>query len=479
MTFDASPENRRAPFLSTHEILGRSALEQAALIARGAISSEELTRMYLDAIDRKNPIVSAFVDVLHAQAIREANAFDKQRRKGRDRLPPFAGVPIGIKDLNLAKGSFTRFGSRAFERFFSPFDDATTTQLRRGGFVVVGKTSTSELGSLPVTEPAIHPPTRNPWDLGVTPGGSSGGAGAAVAAQMIPIAQGSDAAGSIRIPASFCNLYGIKPSRGRVENSYGHDDGDILYSCGPIARTVDDAAAMLDVMAGITVGKPHWAPPPPRPFLELARRAPRPLRVRMTTQISLTTTHPDVLAATLRVARLLEELGHHVEEAPGFEGSVEEFLPIWQYAAAEAPVHDWALTEPVTRWLGEIGRRLKRDDIARATAKMSREVLAWFGDADLWLSPTVAGAPPKIGAWRDLEPAEIFERASHLGMFTAVFNVSGQPAASVPSGMSRDGFPIGAQIVGRPMEDAIVLAVSRQIEEAMPWRGNVAPEIGE
>ncbi len=453
---------------STRDVLGQSALEQAALVARGALSAEELTRLYLDVIDRQNPLLSAFVDVLHEQALREARAMDRKRR-GASRTGAFFGVPIGIKDLNLARGSFTRFGSRAFDRLFTPFDDATTAQLRRGGFVVIGKTATSELGSLPVTEPDIHPPTRNPWDLGVTPGGSSGGAGSAVAAGMIPIAQGSDAAGSIRIPASFCHLVGLKPSRGRVENSYGYPDDDILYSCGPIGRTVGDVAAMLDVMAGITVGKPHWAPRPESTFLELAERAPRTLTVRYATRVALAETEPEVAAAVERVATTLAGLGHRVEPGPGFEGSIDEFLPVWQHIAAQAPVHDWALTQRITRWLSEKGRGVAREDVARLTAKMSRQVLEWFGDVDLWITPTVAVAPPRIGEWRDLEPEQAFGEAAKLGLFTAPFNVSGQPAISIPAGVSRAGHPIGVQLVGRQLADAMVLAVARLLEQAMPW----------
>jgi amidase len=454
------------------EILEASALEQADLIRRGEISSEELTMLYLDRIAVENPRVNAFVQVLEKTVLADARAIDKRARStsaSDAKAEPFLGVPIGIKDLNPVRGSFTRFGSRAFERLYTPFDDATTARLRRGGFVVIGKTSTSELGSLPVTEPDIHPPTRNPWDLDVTPGGSSGGAGAAVAARMIPIAQGSDAAGSIRIPSSLCLLFGHKPSRGRVENSYGHDDRTIIYSCGPLARTVDDAAAMLDVMSGITMGEPHWAPPPPHPFAELARRAPHRLRIRFTTKSSLAETHPEVAEAVRRVARTLEKLGHSLEEGAMLEGDIEEFLPVWQQMAAQAPVHDWALTQPVTRWLGEQGKGVKQADIERLTAKMEAQVLAWFGDADVWLTPTVAVEPERIGAWRDLTPPEAFARAAKMGVFTAPFNVSGQPAASVPAGLTRAGHPIGVQIAGRPLDDATVLRLARQIEQETPW----------
>jgi amidase len=466
-------------FVSSNEIAERTALELADMIRTRAVSAEDVTRTCLAAIAQLNPIVSAFVDVLGEQAIREARAVDKRvaTKSGHGRLPPFAGVPIGIKDLNLARGSFTRFGSRAFERLFTPFDDATTARLRAAGFVIVGKTATSELGALPVTEPDIHPPTRNPWDLGVTAGGSSGGAGAAVAAGMIPVAQGSDAGGSIRIPAAFCHLFGFKPSRGRVENSYGHEDGAILYTCGPITRSVEDAAAMLDAMAGVTVGKPHWAPLPPDSFLTIARRQPRRLRVRFLTKSNLVATDPEVEAAVLRVAKLVAELGHEVEEGAPLEGSIQDFLPVWQRLAAECPVHDWSRTQPLTRWLGEAGRHVKREDVARKLAKLSRDVLAWFGDADVWITPAVATHPPRIGAYRQLEPAQTFEEAAKLGVFTAPFNVSGQPAASVPAALSLEGWPIGVQIAGRPLGDGTVLALCRQLEEAMPWRTRRAPAI--
>jgi len=159
-----------------------------------------------------------------------------------------------------------------------------------------------------------------------------------------------------------------------------------------------------------------------------------------------------------------------VEESAGIAGSVEEFLPVWQHTAAQAPVHDWSLVQPLTRWLGEKGRGVKREDIARLMVKMSRQVLEWFGDVDLWLTPTVAVAPPCVGAWREMSPSDAFAEASTLGLFTAPFNISGQPAASIPAAMSREGLPIGVQLVGRAMEDATVLAVSRQLEEALPWR---------
>ena len=457
------------------EILDWSALEQARRIRDGDITSEELTDLYLERIADENPRINAFVQVLDERARHAARRADRARRVDR---PPFLGVPIGVKDLNTVRGSFTRFGSRAFERLFTPFDDATAAQLRRAGFIILGKTATSELGALPVTEPDIHPPTRNPWDLAVTPGGSSGGAGAAVAAGLIPIGQGSDAGGSIRIPASLCHLVGLKPSRGRVENPFQLDDDAIIWTCGPIARDVDDCAALLDVMAGITVGKPHWAPPPDRPFLELAQRAPKNLRIRFAIhppRSSGVHTDSEIEAAVREVARVLASLGHRVEEASFIDAPLDEFLPIWQKQAADVPVPDWSLTQPVTRWLGEAGKRVTAELAADLTAKLSARVLSWFGDVDVWITPTVAVAPPAIGAWASLSPPEAFARAIQMGLFTAPFNASGQPAVSVPAGLSRRGHPIGAQLVGRACADATVLALAKELERAMPSRARRAP----
>ncbi|HEY3822210.1 MAG TPA: amidase [Polyangiaceae bacterium] len=449
----------------------RPALELAAMLRQHRVSSEDLVHACLERIEEANPWLTAFVQVLGDRALGEARAADARLRKRDADLPPFLGVPLGVKDLNLARGSFARFGSRAFERLFTPFDDAVVAQLRRGGFVIVGKTTTSELGSLPVTEPDIHPPTRNPWDPGVTAGGSSGGAGAAVASGMIPIAQGSDAAGSIRIPAAFCGLFGLKPSRGRIENPFGLDDRVLIWTCGPITRTVDDAAAMLDVMAGVTVGRPHWAPLPARPFGELAREVPRGLTVGLALRSNHVDTDPEIAAAVEGVARTLEKLGHRIVEKrlelP--DGVMEEFLPVWQATAASAPVHDWALTQPVTRWLGEKGRTVDAKLVERTTERLMGLVLEQFGDLDAWITPTVAVPPPRVGAWRDMAPPEVFAEASKLGVFTAPFNISGQPAASVPAGRSKRGNPIGAQIAGRPLADGQVLALARQVEAAMPW----------
>jgi amidase len=460
------------------EILRQSALAQGAMIRAGRLSSEELTAFYLRRIETLDEKTHAFVEVTADEALRAA------RKADRTPSPDgalFHGVPIAIKDLNAVRGTFLRMGSRAFPRLLTPTDDLVVARIRRAGFIILGKTATSELGALPVTEPDIHPPSRNPWDLGVTPGGSSGGAGAALAADLVPIAQGSDGGGSVRIPASFCGVVGFKPSRGVVENPFGMDLPDIVWTCGPMAHSVEDAAALLDVMAkaapvpsALLEGAPAnavGASPRAASFLELCRRTVRPLRIHCATSVHIVATTDEIRATTERAARILAELGHQIEWQPSLSGvEIDEFLPVWQELIANVPVSDWSLTQPLTRWLGEQGKKLQRRDVAAVIASISERIFALFGGADMWLTPTVAVPPFPIGALKDLAPVDTFRRAAQLGAFTGPFNVSGQPAISVPAGLSRAGHPIGVQLVGRAGDDATVLALGRALAERLEWR---------
>jgi amidase len=456
------------------DLIDVSAVEQARLVRTGQVSSTELTRLYLDRIERLNPTLNAFVDVFSRRALIDARQKDIERRLARGDLPPFHGVPIGIKDLNFVRLSWTHFGSAAL-RVFAPIDDATTTQIRRGGFVILGKLAASEFGAMPVTEPEIHGPTRNPWSPGHTAGGSSGGSASAVAARLLPIAHGSDGGGSVRIPSSFCNLFGLKPSRGRLRNQMWMDDRSIIYTCGTLARSVEDAAAMLDVMAGVTAGKPHRLPLPERPFRDLCAVPPKRLRIRLILKGPLAETDPEVAAAVVRVAHALESAGHHVEEAVAPTGTLEEFLPIFQKLVSFTPGVNWARTQPVTRWLAEAGKKVSKELVASRQAEMVARLESGFGDADAWLTPTVPVLPPRIGAWRGLPPEEQFRAAAALGSFTVAYNLLGYPASSVPAGFSADGRPIGAQIGCRAGQEAMVLALSRQVEEALPWSGKRPP----
>ena len=454
-------------------LLDGSALEQARAVRDGKVSSAELVRAYLARIEARDPALHAFVEIAPKRALQEAARKDLEVRSNRASLPPFHGVPIGVKDLNLVRGFGMRSGSRALRWLkWSPVDDKTAAALRRGGFVFVGKLATSEVGAMPVTEPDIHPPVRNPWNLEHSAGGSSGGSAAAVSAGLLPIAHGSDGAGSVRIPAAFCHLFGLKPSRGRLANQFGLRDSRILYTCGPITRTVTDAAAMLDIMLDRDPRSP--APRTVTPFAELAERPPARLRIRVGTRAPWGTTDPEIEAATLRVARVLEDAGHHLEPAPQFQGALADGLPLWQWLVGSAPL-PLRYVEPVTRWLAEAGRRMKRTDRDALHDAITKQVLEVFGDVDLWLTPTVIVPPPRVGAWKNLGPEAAFTEAAVLGAFTAFFNVSGQPAVSLPAGLTSNGLPIGVQLAGRCFEEAKVLAVARELEQRLPWRERRPP----
>ena len=460
--------------VSETTILKKTAIQQAQLIRDGEISSEELVRLTLERIHRFNPIFNAFVSVFD-RAIETARRKDRERISRRGALPIFHGVPIGIKDLNVVRWSATRFGSQVIPPVPLPFDDYTVAPLRRAGFVILGKLATSEFGTMPVTEPAIHPPTRNPWSLEHSAGGSSGGSAAAVASGMLPVAQGSDGAGSIRIPAAFCNLYGLKPSRGRVRNQFGLPDRRVLYTSGPITHSVEDAAAMLDVMAGLVNGKPHWAPRPERLFSEPRPGAATRMKIQFVTRTALGPTHPDILKGFVRSLSVLSELGHHVEEGILPDGSLEEFLPLWQHQVAQLPLPRWSRTQPVTCWLGSAGRLLKSRDVTTLFDLLKARFEPAFATADIWVMPTVALPAPRIGAFRGLPAAEAFAGAAKLAAFTVLMNLVGLPAASVPMGFTRKGLPMGLQVVGRAFAEEDVLALSRQLEQAMPWRHRTPP----
>lgn len=431
-----------------------SALDQARLIRERKLSSSELVRLYLGRIARHDPALGSFVQVIEEMALARARKLDAMPMEGRAR---FHGVPTGIKDLNLARGTFTRMGSKAFRYLFSPIDDITTAAIRRAGFVILGKLATSELGAMPVTEPDIHHPTRNPWNRAHTSGGSSGGSGAAVAGGLLPIAQASDGAGSIRIPASLCGLVGHKASRNSIPNDYGRIDPVGMITIGPIGRSVDDVAAMLDVLAERDSFLPASLKPVGR------------LKVRFTTTSPLGQCTPQIAATVHDVVKKLEGLGHHVEEGSPPEGNIEEVLPIWQRQIARIPLVRDSSLQPVTRWLRETGRHVPDDEVLRRARALAKRVLTWFGDVDIWVTPTLPIPPPRVGQWQGLGPEETFKAAAVMGAFTALFNLTGQPAVSVPAGISSEGLPIGVQIVGRVGSDGLVLAVARQLEQQLKW----------
>jgi amidase len=340
---------------------------------------------------------------------------------------------------------------------------------------VLGKSNTPEFGSTSVTESELNGACRNPWDTSRTTGGSSGGAAAAVAAGVLPLAHASDGGGSIRIPASCCGLYGIKPSRGRVSPAPYVSGSLELSQNGPLAVTVRDAAAFLDVLAGYEPGDAHWAPPPERPFLEECGRDPGRLRIAFTTGPPMPFPVDPVVAQVARdAADALAGLGHEVvEETPPWQGDdlLDLFAFLWQLTPALYPVQDENLLMPLNRFLAERARATSSVPFAQAVGalqRLARRVVAFWDDVDVVLTPGLAKLPVPIGwVFEPDDPWEQFVRGAEFTPFTPVLNVTGQPAAMVPFA-SVDGLPVGVQLIGKPADEATLFRLAAQIEEAHP-----------
>ena len=350
--------------------------------------------------------------------------------------------------------------------------------MRNAGFVVLGKSNTPEFGSTCVTESVLNGACRNPWDTARTPGGSSGGAGAAVAAGALPLAHGSDGGGSIRIPASCCGLFGIKPSRGRVSPAPFVSGSLELSQSGPLSVTVRDAAAFLDAIAGYEPGDAHWAPPPQRPFLEEVGADPGRLRIAFTVEPPIPYPVDAAVADVARgAAEALAALGHDVvERTPPWvdERLLDTFAKLWQVGPAMFPVQDPELLEPLNRALAAAAYETSSVVFARsvtALQQLARRIVAFWDDVDVVLTPGLAKLPVPIGwVFEPTDPWDQFERGGEFTPFTPIVNVTGQPAAMVPFGVA-DGLPVGVQLIGRPADEATLFRLATQIEQAHPWAG--------
>ena len=458
-----------------------TALEQAAAVRAGEVSPTELVEHCLGRIEALDPGLGAFLTVTPDRARAAAREAEATFRRGGD-LPPLPGVPTAIKDLNNTAGVRTTFGSRTMADVVPTVDDAVVTKLAAAGTISVGKTNTPEFGFPCYTDNDLVGPARCPWDPSLLAGGSSGGAAVAVAAGMVPFAQGSDGGGSIRIPASINGLFGIKPTRGRISNAPFGGDITGLGTNGPLARTVRDAAAMLDAMAGPVLGDPAWAPPLPagESFLGCADREPGRLRIGRWLQSPMTDVEldPEVRTAFDDAARLLEGLGHRVDDVPpGLLGP--EVLPafegVWALSGTTLPVPPARVGElrPLTRELRGRGLAMSAQAAMEAMFALrmfARRFLQATADFDVLLAPVTTMTPRPLG-WFDADGdgAADFERQKRYAAFTALFNVTGQPAVSVPLHWTDGGLPIGSMLVGRPADEATLLAVSAQLEAARPW----------
>ena len=456
--------------MNNNDLAFTPALELANLIRGRDVSPLELVELYLNRIEQFNPQLGSYFTVTAEQAIADAQA-KTEILTTTSELPPFFGVPISIKDLNAVAGVPCTYGSPALLQNIPKYDDGVVTRIKQAGFIILGKTATSELGSFPYTEPTGFPPARNPWNLEYTPGGSSGGAAAAVAAGLCAIAQGSDGGGSIRGPAACCGLVGIKPSRGRVTHAPVGSPVAGLGTNGPIARTVADAAALLDVMSGYVTGDPYWLPDPQTSFLSATTEKVGNLRIAFSTSI-----HPLGLAdancqqGVMQTVELLAQLGHTIEEKSlDLSGLVEPFQTVWQGAVAASGIPPEAL-QPVNRFLfsriGSVGEYL------RAVSQMqilARQIVAFFDTVDVLVLPVYLRSPIRVGEWADLTPEETFQKIIHWVAPCPAANATGQPAIAIPVGFDTNGLPISVQLVGKPAAESTLITLAAQLEAANPW----------
>jgi amidase len=464
-----------------------SALALAAAIKAKEVSPLEAADHYLARIERLDGELNAFAHQ-DPDGVRSAAsaATDVVTRTDPDGLPPFHGVPLAIKDLNPVAGWPCTYGSRGGSNEPQAVSDPIVERFVDAGFVLLGMTNTPEFGTISFTESDAHGITRNPWDTGRTPGGSSGGSAAAVASGMAPIAHASDAGGSIRIPASCCGLVGHKPSRGRVANEFIEVEGFLTDHV--VTRTVADSAAALDVDGVVDPRVFFAAPQPPRPYAELVGEAPPRLRVGYLTASPLDLpVDPACVTAVEEACRALEDAGHDVVAAtvplPDTGALMSVFTTVWNTLSVWSPVPRPDAMEPLNAALVAAARgtdSLEFTATIRQMQRLVRPTLAAFGtEVDVLVTPTLACLPLEVGSWRagmEDEPIMGLLNCTPMAAFTAIWNVCGLPATSVPTHHdSASGLPVGVQIVAPSWRDDLCLQLAAQLEQALPWQERRPP----
>ena len=453
--------------------------QTADRVLRKEVSAREVVEAALARMAALNPRVNAFVHIDPESALRDAAAVDARVARGED-AGAFAGVPIGVKDLEDVAGMPTTNGSRAFAGRVAARDSIPVGRLRRAGAVVLGKTNTPEFGYKGFTENRLFGATRNPWDPELTPGGSSGGSAAAVAAGIVPVATGSDGGGSIRIPASFCGCYGIKPTGGRIPlGDEGYPHWGTHSTRGPVSRTVRDAARYLDIAAGPHADDLHSLDAPAGGYEEAALRPPPAIdRVAWSRDLGYAVVDGEVAQVAEKAARrLAEALGAELVEAgPGFADPLEAWFTLGapgDSALVESLTEEQkALLEPGYLRFSELGRGYTAVDVAKASQvrhRLNRQVNRFLEEHTLLLTPTVAappfaaeGPPPTVIDGREVGGAGFIP-------FTYPFNLTGHPAASLPAGCDASGMPVGLQVVAPRFAERLLLSVSAVYEAGSPW----------
>jgi amidase len=452
------------------------ALELAAALRRRELSAVELLDACLAAVDQRNGELNAVIWRNDEEA--RAAAAEADRRLAAGAQAPFLGVPLPIKDLTPVAGWPVTYGSHGAPAGASEESELVVDSLVAAGFVLCGRTNTPEFGLITVAENSRYGITRNPWDTGRSPGGSSGGAAAAVAAGMFPLAHANDGGGSIRIPASYCGLVGLKPSRGRAPRLAQSWLGAVVE--GVLTRTVADCAAVLDTIARVDPNAWYNAPAPERLFAEEAIAPPGRLRIGLMAEAPLgIPTDPSVSAAARAAAATLQELGHDVSEVEVptvSEELIQPFIVLTMGGLADYDGVDWSAVEPHIQHQrglsGEVGA-YDYVNAARTLERLSRlEVARWGRDFDVLLTPTSAILPPPAGAILEAQhsaPQDPVPDVVASVSFTAFGNVTGLPAISLPLHWTEGELPVGVQLVGGPWQEALLIRLSAQLEEARPW----------
>ncbi len=456
------------------------AVEQAERVKNGELSALELVEETIERVEELNPALNAVVTKTYEQARELAE-------KPLD--GPFSGVPILIKNLTPVNGVRTTYGSILFKDYVPEHDTEVVRRIRQSGMIILGMTNTPEFGLTCTTEPRLHGPTVNPWNHEYSSGGSSGGAAAAVAGGMVPVAHGSDGGGSIRTPASFCGLFGLKPTRGRVPTSGGAMVG--LSTNHALTKSVRDSAAFLDIIDGHAVGEPYWSPPKKRPFIEEVGVDPGKLNMALVTRsVEDKDIHSDVERSVRETGELCMEFGHSVEElgikdvlGDQFQQMVNAFMNIWctipastlvqaSMRAGVLPQREWV--EDLTWGLYERSRGLSSVDYMLSHGfleQFGRNLNRFITGYDAILLPTNPEPPFKLGEVNPdpIEPLKIFDKVIHVSSYTALSNAAGNPAMSVPLGKSSEGLPIGVQFIGQFGDEATLFRLAAQLEKAKPW----------
>ena len=472
--------------MSSGELAFAPAYELRELLDSRKVSSVELTEMFLGRIEELNPVLNAYLTVCGEEAVEAARRADKRigRRKGKSKSKldsPLLGIPVSIKDLELTKGIRSTMGSLAFRNYVPEIDSITSERVRHSGAVILGKTNTPEFGLLGTTENRLGDACRNPWNIDRTSGGSSGGAAAALGGGLCALATGSDGGGSIRIPASFCGVYGIKPTLGRVAKfgGVGNASPNFTSQSGPMARNVRDAATFLQELAGYDSRDVNAMREEPPDFAAGLDEGVKGLKVAWSVDLGYAAVDPEVARIAREGARVFEELGCEVEEPTiSLQHPIEYFMTIFSTGAYVSYKELWEkqrlLLTSYVRGNMALGESVTGEEFVKAMYAYQRlrsQADDVMQDYDLLLTPTMSvpafrvGQHPRVIGGQSVDP-----RLGYMP-YTPVFNLTGQPAASVPCGFTEDGMPIGLHIVGRRGDEATVLRASAAFEAARPWVG--------